>query len=95
MKPAPETDALLEKVKRLISHALDSLNIKNGASHSEIKIDDNDNIQIIEIGARIVGDCIGSNLVKYSKGYDFVKMVIGVACGREPHFIKICVPTPV
>jgi|GEM_PF-5705534 len=22
-------------------------------------------------------------------------MGIGVACGREPHFTKICVPTPV
>lgn len=65
-EPATVTDALLEKVKRTISHALDSLNIKNGASHSEFKIDDKDNIQIIEISARIGGDCIGSNLVKYS-----------------------------
>ena len=95
LEPAPVTDALLEKVKQTISHALDSLDIKNGASHSEIKIDDKGNIQIIEIGARMGGDCIGSDLVKYSTGYDFVKMVIDVACGREPDFTKICTPAPV
>lgn len=95
LEPAPVTDALLEKVKQTISHALDSLDIKNGASHSEIKIDDKGNIQIIEIGARMGGDCIGSDLVKYSTGYDFVKMVIDVACGREPDFTKICTPASV
>ena len=30
------------------------------------------------------GDCIGSDLVHYSTGIDFVKAVIDVACGKEP-----------
>lgn len=95
LEPAPVSDKVLEKVKNTISHALDSLEIKNGASHSEIKIDAMGNIRIIEIGARMGGDCIGSDLVKYSTGYDFVKMVIQVACGEEPDFTKVCNPTPV
>ena len=95
LEPAPVSDKMLEKVKNTISHALDSLEIKNGASHSEIKIDAMGNIRIIEIGARMGGDCIGSDLVKYSTGYDFVKMVIQVACGEEPDFTKVCTPSPV
>ena len=95
LEPAPISDNILEKIKKVISHALDSLDIKNGASHSEIKIDDDGNIRIIEIGARMGGDCIGSDLVKYSTGYDFVKMVIQVACGEEPDFNKVCDPTSV
>ena len=95
LEPAPVNDETLEKIKKTVSHALDSLDIKNGASHSEIKIDDEGNIRIIEIGARMGGDCIGSDLVKYSTGYDFVKMVVQVACGEKPDFTKVCNPIPV
>lgn len=95
MEPAPISNEMLEKVKNVISHALDSLEIKNGASHSEIKIDEKGDIRIIEIGARMGGDCIGSDLVKYSTGYDFVKMVVQVACGEAPDFTKIYNPIPV
>lgn len=38
------------------------------------------------------GDCIGSDLVKISTGYDFVDMVIDVACGKAPRFQKVCEP---
>lgn len=95
LEPAPIEDEMLEKIKNIISHALDSLEIKNGASHSEIKISKDGNIKIIEIGARMGGDCIGSELVRYSTGYDFVKMVIQVACGLEPDFSLVCNPMPV
>lgn len=95
LEPAPVDDIVLEKIKNVINHALNTLEIMNGASHSEIKIDDKGNIKIIEIGARMGGDCIGSDLVRYSTGYDFVKMVIQVACGEEPDFTKVCEPISV
>lgn len=77
-------NSLLENVKSVVEHALDSLGVKEGASHSEIKIADDGSIKIIEIGARMGGDCIGSHLVKYSTGIDFLKAVIQVACNQEP-----------
>ena len=95
LEPAPVDDTTIEKVKLVVSHALDTLEIKNGASHSEIKIDHDGTVKIIEIGARMGGDCIGSDLVRYSTGYDFVKMVIQVACGQEPTFEKVCKPIKV
>ena len=85
LEPAPVDDETLSKVKTVVEHALDSLELKEGASHSELKIDDNGNIKIIEIGGRMGGDCIGSDLVHYSTGIDFVKAVIDVACGKEPN----------
>lgn len=75
-----------EKIKEEIFKALTALEIQNGASHTEFKIDENGNFGIIEIGARMGGDCIGSDLVQLSTGYDFKKMVIDVACGKEPNF---------
>ncbi|MBO5372861.1 MAG: ATP-grasp domain-containing protein [Lachnospiraceae bacterium] len=92
IEPAPIDNATLEKVQEIVTHALDTLQIKNGASHSEIKIKDDGEIKIIEIGGRMGGDCIGSDLVKISTGYDFVEMVIDVACGNEPRFEKVCIP---
>lgn len=92
MEPAFISDELLERIKGIVSHALDTLKIKNGASHSEIKISENGEIKIIEIGGRMGGDCIGSDLVKLSTGYDFVGMVIDVAFGQRPVFQQICKP---
>lgn len=84
IEPADVDSVILNRVKQTIEHALDSLGIKNSASHSEIKIDIDGNIKIIEIGGRMGGDCIGSDLVWYSTGIDYVKAVIQVACGKKP-----------
>lgn len=92
VQPAQVSTEILENIKKVVEHALDTLMIKNGASHSELKIDETGNIKIIEIGGRMGGDCIGSDLVQISTGYDFVNMVIDVACGMQPCFQKVCKP---
>lgn len=84
MEPAPIASEMLEKIKKVVSHALTSLGIKYGASHSELKVSKNGDIKLIEIGGRMGGDCIGSSLVELSTGYDFVSAVIDVALGIEP-----------
>lgn len=92
IQPAAVSHNILQKVQEVVENALDSLKIKNGASHSELKIDSKGNIKVIEIGGRMGGDCIGSDLVQISTGYDFVNMVIDIACGIAPTFKKICAP---
>ena len=39
------------------------------------------------------GDCIGSDLVRLSTGYDFVKMVIEVASGDRPSLTRVSAPS--
>ena len=89
LEPAPVDPALLERVKHVVFHALDSLELKNGASHSELKIDSDGNIRLIEIGGRMGGDFIGSNLVEMSTGVDFVRAVIDIAMGKAPDLTPI------
>lgn len=91
-QPAEISDSLKLKIEKIVFHALDSLEITEGASHSEIKIDENEIIKIIEIGARMGGDCIGSDLVRISTGYDYTKMVIQVALNQEPEFVQVSKP---
>ena len=84
-----ETEA---NVIDIITRSLDALHVKYGASHSEIRIDEQGKINIIEIGSRMGGGCIGSDLVPLSTGYDFMKMVIDISLGKAPDFTKICTP---
>ena len=82
--PKHMDEVTLEKIKALVPKVLDSLGVQYGASHTELKVDDRGEIRLIECGARMGGDCIGSDLVKLSTGIDFVQGVIDTACGAEP-----------
>ena len=83
MEPPELSETEMDHVKEFIPKALDALEIENGASHSEFKLDANGNVRIIEIGSRMGGDCIGSHLVYLSSGYDFVRMVIETETGSD------------
>lgn len=81
-EPVEIDDELYKKIEQIILKSLDVLEVSNGASHSEIKILEND-IKIVEIGARMGGDFIGSDLVKISTGIDYLELVINIALNRE------------
>ena len=91
-QPAHISGQLREKIRTVVFHALGSLKIKEGASHSEIKIDDAGEIKIIEIGSRMGGGCIGSDLVRITTGVDFTKMVIDIALNNAPDFRVVSAP---
>ena len=92
VEPSDLTEAQKEKATEIIKKALTALQVKNSASHAEFKVDENGKIKIIEIGARMGGDCIGSHLVRISTGYDFVKMTLDVALGKKIEFKKVNEP---
>jgi biotin carboxylase len=87
-EPAPVSPEPADKIISLVLNALSALGVQNGASHSEVMVDDSGLPHIIEIGARMGGDNIGAYLVELSTGYDFVKGVIEVALGTEPKILK-------
>ncbi len=82
IEPVEIDDKLYKKIEQVILKSLDILEVSNGASHSEIKILGS-NIKIVEIGARMGGDFIGSDLVKISTGIDYLELVINIALNRE------------
>lgn len=81
-QPSTLSQDKYEEIYTLTQRALSALGITNGASHSEYKITDDGRVYIMEVGARMGGDFIGSDLVKFSTGYDFLKGVIDVALGE-------------
>ncbi|WP_217947103.1 ATP-grasp domain-containing protein [Faecalibaculum rodentium] len=84
IQPGIATDEKVAEIKNLIPRTLDALDIKYGASHTEIKIDKFGKIKLIEVGARMGGDFIGSDLVYLSTGVDFIGAVIKIAVGEHP-----------
>ena len=62
-QPAELSDNQYKEIYALTVRALDALGVTNGASHSEYKITEDGCIYVMEIGARMGGDFIGSDLV--------------------------------
>jgi hypothetical protein len=89
-QPSALSPLVQEQVKDIVLRALDALHVRYGASHSELKITEDGDIRVIEIGARMGGDFIGSTLVRLSTGYDFLEGVIKVAMGEfvEPQITE-------
>ena len=84
-QPSDLPAAMQTHIFDITRRALDALGLTNGASHSEYKITKEGRITVMEIGGRMGGDFIGSDLVKLSTGYDFVEGVIRVALGEIIH----------
>lgn len=80
-QPADLTKEQYVEIYDLTKRALTALGVTNGASHSEYRITKEGRIYVMEIGARMGGDFIGSDLVQLSTGYDFLRGVIEVALG--------------
>lgn len=90
-QPANITKELAGRIKETVEKALTALKIENSPSHTEIKLNSRNELYIIEIGARMGGGHITSDLVRLSTGYDMVKGCIELATG---HFNKPKLGTP-
>ena len=83
-EPADIPAALVPGIHADVKAALDALSICYGASHAEFRLGPDGRAHIIEVGSRMGGDCIGSDLVYLSTGVDYMAAVIHAALGQAP-----------
>lgn len=81
-QPSSLQNDIQEKIKSKTLKALQALEVRYGASHTEFLITEKGEIYIVELGSRMGGDFIGSDLVYLSTGYDFLKNVILISLGE-------------
>lgn len=81
-QPADIPQSVWKRIQEMVESTLTALKIENSASHTEIKWNSNNELFIIETGARMGGDYISSDLVRLSTGYDFVEGAIKLAVGK-------------
>lgn len=82
-QPSQLDDETKDQIKKVAIAANKAIGIQSGPSHTEIKVT-KDGPKIVEIGARLGGDCITTHLVPLSTGVDMVESCIKIALGEEP-----------
>lgn len=85
-QPAYLAASLQAEMRELSVRALNALGIRSGASSIEFIVDHQRNIHIIEVTPSMYGDFIGTHLVPDVTGYDYLRMIIDIACGKVPDF---------
>lgn len=80
MQPARLSVEMRRKVEEVVKRILLRLNVRNGASHTEIKVLQ-DRIYLIEVNFRPGGDHIAYPLTELSTGYPYIGGAIDIAMG--------------
>ncbi len=82
-QPSQLSPIIQDNIKNVVTRAVRALGIKNGPSHTEVIVT-NEGAKIVELGARLGGDCITAHLVPLSTGIDMVECCIKCAIGEKP-----------
>lgn len=90
-QPSVFADSVVESVKRAAVMGVKALRVNNCACHAEVKVQDGQ-AYIMEIGARLGGDFISTELTHLSTGIDMVAAAIDVALGIEPNLKPVAEP---
>ena len=85
-QPSVLSNEIIEKVKDIAIKAVQAIGIDNSPSHVEIIVTE-DGPKLVEIGARLGGDCITTYLIPLSIGVDMVTACILLALGQEPDIL--------
>ncbi len=82
-QPSSLPKAALAAIEKVACDACRAIGIKNSATHVEIMLTC-DGPKIVELGARMGGDLIGTHLVELSTGIDMTRAAIMLALGLKP-----------
>ena len=83
LQPAGLDIAKRMEVSAIVMKALKALGVMNSASHTEVMVTDK-GPYIIEVGARLGGDFIGSYLTRSSTGMSMDRAAVEIAMGFKP-----------
>lgn len=83
-QPSIFSQEIVEKVKAAAIAGVKALKLRNCACHAEVKVE-NGEAYIMEIGARLGGDFISTELTHLSTGIDMVAAAINAALGITPN----------
>ncbi len=81
-QPTRLGEEVVSQIEKVTKAANKAIGIQNGPSHTEIIVTD-EGPKIVEIGARLGGDCITTHLVPLSTGIDMVECCIKIAMGEK------------
>lgn len=89
--PSILAQPLQEKIHDEIQRLLNILHMKTGAYNFDIRVDENENVYFIEMGARNGGNLIPC-ITKYATGVDLIEYSIKAAIGEDCSDLKMVHP---
>ena len=84
--PSGLTNELETKVKECVTKALIALNVNHGSVNMDLLITNDGNVHIVDIGARMGGNLIGSHIIPIGTGIDYMDNMIKAAVGDTTDF---------
>ncbi len=72
-----------EDIKKKVTKTIKALGITTGSVNMDLLIDNKYNIYIVDIGARMGGNLIGSHIIPLSTGIDYMGSIIKLALGEK------------
>ncbi len=82
-QPSGLPESVIDEIKNVAADAIKAVGIDNSPSHVEIIVT-RQGPKLVELGARLGGDCITTHLVPLSTGVDMVEACILLALGKVP-----------
>ena len=89
--PSFLSEEMQSKIHNELQRLITSLGMKTGAYNIEVILDENDNVYILELGARNGGSLI-PQITQYATGVDMVEYTIKAALGEDCSGIKMTEP---
>ena len=83
------------KVKECVRNALVALGVNHGSVNMDLLINDKGDVHIVDIGARMGGNLIGSHIIPTGTGIDYMGNMIRAAVGDVTDWNPVCQPKPV
>lgn len=93
--PSGLTQEVEEKIKGCVTKALSALNVTFGSVNMDLLLTDSGNVHIVDIGARMGGNLIGSHIIPIGTGIEYIKNMILAALGEKADFSVKHTPCPI
>lgn len=79
--PCGLPDELEEKARQCVEKAIRTLGINHGSVNMDMIITEDNKVYIVDVGARMGGNLIGSHIIPYGTGIDYMGALINASVG--------------
>ena len=93
--PSGLSQAMEEKIKACVRKALVALGVNHGSINMDLLLSENGDIHIVDVGARMGGNLIGSHIIPIGTGVDYMGNMVRAAVGDATDYTLLYDPKPV
>ena len=84
-----------DRIKECVKKALIAMNVNHGSVNMDILVSDDYSVHIVDVGARMGGNLIGSHIIPIGTGIDYMGNMIRAAVGDTANWDQASEPKPV